>query len=126
MTEFDFFAFREAAIPAGYKPTDDEEYMSPIMLAYFYRKLLSMRDELRRGAGNLSHGEMSVLEKRNHDRDMKMLAKVDLALGRIEGGTYGICEDTDEPIPVARLDARPQTTVTYDAQERREFLQKGT
>jgi DnaK suppressor protein len=129
-------------LPNDYKPAEEEEHMSPSQLLYFRNKLLAMRDELigeseqtilglkseTRDIGDdaerASRETENILELRNRDRDRKMLAKVGAALRRIEEGTYGICEDTDEPIPVARLDARPQTTLTYDAQERREMLQR--
>ena len=129
-------------LPNGYKPTAEEEHMNPSQLLYFRNKLLAMREELigeseqtilglkseTRDIGDdaerASRETENILELRNRDRDRKMLAKVGAALRRIEEGTYGICEDTDEPIPVARLDARPQTTLTYDAQERREMLQR--
>jgi len=129
-------------LPSGYRPTAEEEHMNPSQLLYFRNKLLAMREELigeseqtilglkseTRDIGDdaerASRETENILELRNRDRDRKMLAKVGAALRRIEEGTYGICEDTDEPIPVARLDARPQTTLTYDAQERREMLQR--
>ncbi len=129
-------------LPQEYKPIANEEHMNPMQLLYFRNKLLRMREELigeseqtiiglkseTRDIGDdaerASRETENILELRNRDRDRKMLAKVGAALRRIEDGTYGMCEDTDEPIPVARLDVRPQTTLTVDAQERREMLQR--
>lgn len=45
---------------------------------------------------------------------MELLEKVNRALGRIEDGTYGICEVSGEPIPVARLEALPYATTTVE------------
>jgi DnaK suppressor protein len=60
------------------------------------------------------------IELRARDRQRKLIAKIDAALGRIEDGTYGYCEDTGEPIGLKRLDARPIATLSVEAQERHE------
>ena len=49
-----------------------------------------------------------------------MISKIDEALRRIEDGSYGYCEETGEPIGLARLDARPIATLSLEAQERHE------
>ena len=49
-----------------------------------------------------------------------VIAKIDAALRRIDDGEYGYCEVTGEPIPLARLEARPTATMTVEAQERHE------
>ena len=54
------------------------------------------------------------------DRTRARLAEVEAALDRIEAGSYGICEDTDEPIPFRRLELEPTTRYTVEAQEARE------
>ena len=48
------------------------------------------------------------------------LRDLDEALRRIDDGTYGFCEETGEPIGVARLEARPIATLSLEAQERHE------
>ena len=50
----------------------------------------------------------------------KRLQFVDRALQKIEEGTYGICDDTGEPIPRGRLEAMPEAIYTVEAQQRRE------
>jgi DnaK suppressor protein len=60
------------------------------------------------------------LELRTRDRQRKLISKIDEALRRIEDGSYGYCEETGEPIGVARLDARPIATLSLEAQERHE------
>ena len=50
----------------------------------------------------------------------KRLESVDRALQKIEEGTYGICDDTGEPIPRGRLEAIPEAIHTVEAQQRRE------
>ena len=58
------------------------------------------------------------------DRYRKLLSKIDSALRRIDDGSYGYCEETGEEIGLGRLEARPTATLTVDAQERREMLQR--
>ena len=57
---------------------------------------------------------------RTRDRERKLLSKIELALRRIEDGTYGYCEETQEPIGLKRLDARPIATLSIEAQQRHE------
>jgi RNA polymerase-binding transcription factor len=48
------------------------------------------------------------------------LQHVERALEKIEEGTYGICDDTGEPIPRGRLEVMPEAIYTVEAQQRRE------
>lgn len=50
----------------------------------------------------------------------KRLQYVERALEKIEEGTYGVCDDTGEPIPKGRLEAIPEAVYTVEAQQRRE------
>jgi DnaK suppressor protein len=68
--------------------------------------------------------EEYALELRARDRERKLLKKIDEALRRIDEGTYGYCEETGEPIGIARLLARPTATLSIEAQSRREQKQK--
>jgi len=129
-------------LPKGYRPSNDEEYMNPKHLAYFRNKLREWRDQLveesRQTMENLRDEVRDVgdeaeratretensLELRTRDRYRKLISKIDKALRRIEEGRYGYCEETDEEIGIERLDARPIATLSLDAQERREHLQK--
>ena len=61
-----------------------------------------------------------AIELRARDRQRKLIAKIDSAIGRIEDGTYGFCEETGEPIAIRRLEARPIATLSMEAQERHE------
>lgn len=125
-----------------YRPHDDDDYMNIRHLAYFKRKLDQWRDELiaesqetlehlrseSRDVGDeaerASRESDNILELRTRDRYRKLLRKIDQAVERILDGSYGYCEETGEEIGVARLEARPIATLTVDAQERREMLQK--
>ena len=117
--------------------------MNARQLAYFRQKLIKWRDDLMEEAqetlNNLrddSYKEVGdeadrasresdhSLELRTRDRYRKLLRKIEQALERIDDGSYGYCEDTGEPIGVARLEARPIATLTVDAQERREMKEK--
>lgn len=122
-----------------------EEYMNPQQLEYFRQKLMSWREELVVEAQkalkemlNDTHLEIGdeadratresehALEMRTRDRYRKLLPKIDAALQRIKDGTYGYCEETGEPIGIARLEARPIATLSVEAQERRELRQRQT
>ena len=125
-------------LPKSYKPSDDEQFMSARQREYFRRKLVSWRDELvRETTQTLQHLQQDSLQEpdladrasveserslelRTRDRERKLVAKIDEALERIEDGSYGYCEETDEPISLSRLDARPIATMSIEAQERHE------
>ena len=68
--------------------------------------------------------EEHALELRTRDRERKLLKKVEKSLRMIDDGSYGWCEETGEPIGVPRLIARPTATLSLEAQERRERVQK--
>ncbi|HEX6409830.1 MAG TPA: RNA polymerase-binding protein DksA [Sphingomicrobium sp.] len=64
------------------------------------------------------------LELRTRDRQRKLIAKIDSAIRRLYEGEYGYCEVTGDPISLARLEARPIATMTLEAQERHERIEK--
>lgn len=68
------------------------------------------------------------LETRLMDRDAKLLREVERALEKVSGGSYGLCEGTDEPIGYARLKLRPWTrySVTYKEELEREEKRLGS
>jgi DnaK suppressor protein len=125
-----------------YRPTDDEDFMNPRQREYFRQKLLRWREELLAESNetlkqlkdvSLAEPDLAdrasleterALELRTRDRERKLIAKIDEALGRIEDGTYGYCEETDEPIGVRRLDARPIATLSLESQERHERMER--
>jgi len=53
-----------------------------------------------------------------------LLSKINSALQRLKGGTYGYCEETGEPIGLKRLMARPVATLSIEAQEKHERDEK--
>jgi DnaK suppressor protein len=129
-------------LPPDYRPSEDEEFMNPMQLEYFRQKLLRWRSELlAESNGTLQHlKEESLLkpdltdrasletersiELRTRDRERKLISKIDSALGRIEDGSYGFCEESDEPIGIRRLEARPIATLSLEAQERHERMER--
>ena len=129
-------------LPPNYKPSKKEEYMNEMQLEYFKRKLLDWRSELMKGSAStlqdLKDNNMNEadendrasnetdqsLELRTRDRMRKLIKKINQALDRIENGTYGYCEETGEPIGLARLEARPVATLSIEAQERHERKEK--
>ena len=125
-----------------YRPTEDEPYMNQNQREYFRRKLVSWRDEILRGSNEtlrqLKEEESRVADMsdwasveternfqlRARDRERKLLSKIDEALRRIDEGSYGFCEETQEPIGLRRLEARPIATLSIEAQERHERREK--
>jgi DnaK suppressor protein len=57
-------------------------------------------------------------------REQKLLKKIDEAIARIEGGTYGVCESCGEQISTKRLEARPVTTLCIECKTRQEEQEK--
>ncbi|MDB5815315.1 MAG: dksA [Rhodocyclales bacterium] len=119
----------------------ESEYMNDKQLAFFKERLLAMRDDLQRKvdetvehmreqeavadpADRATVEEEHALELRTRDRERKLLKKIDQALDRIIREDYGYCEETGEPIGLARLLARPTATLSVEAQARRERMQK--
>ena len=125
-----------------YKPKESEPFMNPRMREYFRQKLLSWKRELLNESSetinNLQEGSVSepdladrasletdrALELRTRDRERKLIAKINAALQRIEDGSYGFCEESGEPITIRRLEARPIATLSIEAQERHERLER--
>jgi len=122
----------------NYDPTKDTVYMSEQMLEYFKKQLLEWRkmlkdeavaaiDELKESStyvpdpsdqASLEYDQ--TLELRTRDRERKLISKIDEALHRIENKTFGYCKETDEPIGVKRLMARPIATLCIEAKESQE------
>ena len=132
----------QTTLSPDYVPSEDEEFMNPRQLAFFRQKLLDCKSDLVRDAGetlnNLTEGNLQQpdmadrasletdhqLELRTRDRERKLINKIDEALDRIKDGSYGYCEETDEPIGLRRLIARPIATLSLEAQERHERLER--
>ncbi len=57
-------------------------------------------------------------------REQKLLKKIDEAIARIDGGTYGVCESCGGPISMKRLEARPVTTLCIECKTRQEEEEK--
>ena len=129
-------------LPPDYKPSADEEYMNDMQLEYFRQKLENWKksivsqsvdtlEDLRQGGLNqpdeIDRASLETdksLDLRTKDRIRKLISKIDAALDRIEDGTYGYCEETGEPNGLDRLEARPVATLSIEAQERHERMEK--
>ena len=129
-------------LPPDYRPAESEPFMNPKQREYFRQKLLRWREDLLQETsetlqhlqeGGLQEPDIAdrasletdrSLELRTRDRARKLIAKIDEALERIKDGSYGICEETSEPISVRRLEARPIATLSLEAQERHERREK--
>lgn len=138
-----------AAVAKKQKPLTEEdllrssekEYMNEAQLAFFKQRLLELRQQMLQNADDtgqhLRENEVTTdpsdratleeeytLELRTRDRERKLLKKVEKSLRMIDDGSYGYCEETGEPIGIPRLLARPTATLSLEAQERRERVQK--
>lgn len=129
-------------LPPDYRPADNEDFMNAQQIEYFRQKLLRWRNDLLREAdgtlASLSQGGIHeaditdrasvetdrALELRTRDRARKLISKIDQALQRVESGTYGYCEESGEPIGLRRLEARPIATLSIEAQERHEKMER--
>lgn len=129
-------------LPKGYRPTENEEFMNEFQKEYFKNKLIRWRDQLQAEADgtlrhltqeNLQQPDMAdraaletdhSIELRTRDRERKLIAKINAALERLADGSYGYCEETNEPIGVNRLEARPIATLSLEAQERHERMER--
>jgi DnaK suppressor protein len=125
-------------IKDGYRPSDDEPFMNERQKDYFRRKLTEWKEGILRESRETlaalqseseNHPDIAdrassetdrAIELRARDRQRKLISKIESALGRLEDGSYGYCEETGEPISLRRLDARPIATLSVEAQERHE------
>ena len=121
-----------------YRPSEDEPFMNDRQRVYFRQKLIGWREDLLQESRdtlaalqseNENHPDMAdrassetdrAIELRARDRQRKLISKIESALGRLDDGSYGYCEETGEPISLKRLDARPIATLSVEAQERHE------
>ncbi len=129
---------KRSSLPKNYKPSDKESFMNARQREYFRRRLQNWRGDLldestetikTMQSESLAEPDMAdrasleadrALELRTRDRQRKLITKIDEALTRIEDGSYGYCEETNEPISLRRLEARPIATLSVEAQERHE------
>ncbi|MGH6947410.1 MAG: RNA polymerase-binding protein DksA [Kiloniellales bacterium] len=129
-------------LPPDYRPGEDETFMNPVMREYFRQKLLRWKDQILKESSETIHHMQEeslaesdladrasletdrALELRTRDRERKLLSKIDAALRRIEDGSYGFCEETAESITLRRLEARPIATLSLEAQERHERMER--
>ena len=129
-------------LPPEYRPGDHEPFMNPMMREYFRQTLMRWRLQLlQESTETLQHLQQDnvpeadltdrasaetdrSIELRTRDRERKLIQKIDEALRRIEDNTYGFCEETAEPIGIRRLEARPIATLSLEAQERHERMER--
>ena len=129
-------------INGSYKPTEKEDFMNPKQLEYFKNLLNEWKTDLLAGSSttinNLKEESSNKpdnadrasiesersLELRTRDRERKLISKINKALRKIEDGTYGYCEETNQPISLKRLMARPIATLSLEAQELHEKSEK--
>ncbi|HJS07800.1 MAG TPA: RNA polymerase-binding protein DksA [Pirellulales bacterium] len=122
----------------SYRPTDKEPFMNERQREYFRARLTTWKEEILKEAKetllhlqeeNQNHPDLAdrassetdrAIELRARDRQRKLISKIEEALGRIDDGSYGFCEETGEPIALRRLEARPIATLSVEAQERHE------
>ena len=126
----------------GYSPTEKEAYMNDKQVEYFSQKLHVWREELlTESETTINHLQEenwqepdvtdratletdAALELRTRDRYRKLINKIDSALSRVADGSYGYCEETGDEIGIKRLEARPIATMSIEAQEKHERMEK--
>ena len=134
--------FAAIILPDDYRPSDDEEFMCAEHKAYFLGKLMAWKEAIV-GESRATMAQLQVdslrepdladrassetdwsIELRTRDRQRKLIAKIDSAVRRLYDGEYGYCEVTGEPISLGRLEARPIATMTLEAQEKHERVER--
>ena len=134
--------FDQLIVPEGYQPSDSEEFMGPLQRAYFLAKLRAWKEAIV-GESRATMAQLQVdslrepdvadrassetdwsIELRTRDRQRKLIGKIDAAIRRLYEGEYGYCEVTGDPISLARLEARPIATMTLEAQEQHERVER--
>ena len=134
--------FDRIVVAEGYRPSDADEFMCDLHRAYFLKKLREWKEaiieESRQTMAQLQVESLREpdladrassetdwgIELRTRDRQRKLISKIDCAIRRLYEGEYGYCEVTGDPISLARLEARPIATMTLEAQERHERIEK--
>jgi len=134
--------FDQIVLSEDYRPSDKDQFMCVEQRAYFLQKLKNWKesiveesratmaqlqvDSLREPdiADRASSETDWSIELRTRDRQRKLIAKIDAAIRRLYDGEYGYCEVTGEPISLARLEARPIATMTLEAQEKHERIER--
>ena len=132
----------ETVTEAEVMAMSDDDYMNSFQLSFFRHKLVQLKNDILINAGETTEHlredtvivpdpadratieEEHALELRTRDRERKLLKKIEQSIHRIDGGDYGYCDETGEPIGVGRLIARPTATLSLEAQQRRELKQK--
>jgi DnaK suppressor protein len=133
---------KKASVPRSYRPKEAEKFMNPVMSEYFRRKLQGWKEELQRESDETiqdlqteSLHEADIADRasaetdrslmlRTRDRERKLISKIDAALSRLDDGSYGYCDETMEPISLQRLEARPIATLSIEAQEHHERMER--
>jgi RNA polymerase-binding transcription factor len=131
-------SYLNIVLPAGYMPSDSDDFMNDEHKAYFRQKLMAWKEDIIRQTretlegltqASVQHADVAdratsetdrALELRARDRQRKLVSKINAALARIDEGSYGYCDETGEPIGLRRLEARPIATLSLEAQERHE------
>jgi DnaK suppressor protein len=138
----EFGPFDRIILSETYRPSEEEEFMCPKHRAYFLRRLKAWKEAIiEESRQTMAHLQVDSLrepdiadrassetdwsiELRTRDRQRKLISKIDCTIRRLYEGEYGYCEVTGEPISLARLEARPIATMTLEAQERHERIER--
>jgi DnaK suppressor protein len=125
-----------------YRPSNADVFMNPQQKAYFLRKLRVWKDAIiEESRATMAQLQVDCLrepdladrassetdwaiELRTRDRQRKVIAKIDSAIRRLFDDEFGYCEVSGEPISLARLEARPIATMTLEAQEKHERIER--
>jgi len=121
-------------IASSHLSLDNEPYMGTRQREYFREKLLTLKSELEETIKKVliklntstipteeveksSAGIEREMDLRAYARNRDMIQRINQALERIDDGSYGYCQETDEPIGFKRLDANPTAIFCITSQE---------
>lgn len=79
-----------------------------------------LADEVDLASADLNQNMMLRLR----DRERQLLHKIEVALAKIERGTFGYCDICQEPIEMKRLEARPIAELCIQCKEAQERNEK--
>lgn len=121
-----------------YIPSEGETFMNDSQKAYFRQRLArwkqslleekhesKMEASLEADVADIASKEAEQsIELATRRRESLLIDKINQAIKKIDEGTYGFCEETGDPIDINRLIARPIATLSLEAQEKKEKLNR--
>ena len=131
--------YRDLELSPKYTPKKTEKYMCDEQRAYFYRLLISQRDEILKNSRKLDSEDINInrsdvgddcdisnLEEefskkvQFNERNSNTINRINKAIDMIENGSYGYSIISGDEIGINRLMAQPLATLTLEEQDEME------